>query len=153
MLTATLWFPAASPATNKSGSSSYRSTMVRPIKQSASSAICCWSRLWMLSTLSWMCPDGAIKKQSWIRNNRLQDRHVKRAKLTRPINSNMKYLTCKPLPIMHNLTAMIFVEVDLKIHNFKDGAKSTATIVCASPFMNWCKVWQDQKLLHSPPTF
>lgn len=83
-----------------------------------------------------MCPDGAIKKQLWIRNNRLQDGHVKRAKLTRPINSNMKYLTCKPLPIMHNLTAMIFVEVDLKIHNFKDGAKSTATIVCASPFMN-----------------
>lgn len=85
-----------------------------------------------------MCPDGAIKKQEWIRNNRLQDCHVKKTKLTRPINSNMKYLTCKPLPIIHKLIAMIFAKVDLKIGNFKGGAKSTATctVVCASPFMN-----------------
>lgn len=58
--TATLWFPAASPATNRSVSSSNRSTMVRPIRQRASSAICCRRSPWILSTLSCTCPSNTM---------------------------------------------------------------------------------------------
>ena len=56
--TATLWFPAARPATNKSVSSSKRSIIVRPIKQRASSGICWRRRAWMLSTFNCMWPTG-----------------------------------------------------------------------------------------------